>query len=189
MYEYHLLTEKLKKFVIEENGKLKISKEGELLLFKRSRILAGARNKPDLLISLMQKYKCEEHILVYCGATSMEDEEAGEKMCIRDRYDHGAKMEHAQRLEIVYDTKKRLDERDLYTQNEIDAYKVIRYKSIDALSASMKDAYRKKLFMSVSAPAERWNNAYKAKDVYKRQIIISCIAMIYRRCFIAWVVV
>ena len=78
LYEYHLLTEKLKKFVIEENGKLKISKEGELLLFKRSRILAGARNKPDLLISLMQKYKCEEHILVYCGATSMEDEEAGE---------------------------------------------------------------------------------------------------------------
>ena len=78
------------------------------------------------------------------------------------KYDHGAKMEHAQRLEIVYDMKKRLDERDLYTQNEIDAYKVIRYKSIDALSASMKDAYRKKLFMSVSAPAERWNNAYKA---------------------------
>ena len=69
------------------------------------------------------------------------------------KYDHGAKMEHAQRLEIVYDTKKRLDERDLYTQNEIDTYKVIRYKSIDALSASMKDAYRKKLFMSVSAPA------------------------------------
>lgn len=78
------------------------------------------------------------------------------------KYDHGAKMEHAQRLEIVYDTKKRLDERDLYTQNEIDTYKVIRYKSIDALSASMKDTYRKKLFMSVSAPAERWNNAYKA---------------------------
>ena len=78
LYEYHLLTEKLKKFVIEENGKLKISKEGELLLFKRSRILAGARNKTDLLISLMQKYKCEGHILVYCGATSVEDEEAGE---------------------------------------------------------------------------------------------------------------
>ena len=78
LYEYHLLTEKLKKFVIEENGKLKISKEGELLLFKRSRILAGARNKPDLLISLMQKYKHEGHILVYCGATSMDDEETGD---------------------------------------------------------------------------------------------------------------
>lgn len=74
LYEYQSLTEKLKKFVVEENGKLKISKEGELLLFKRSRILAGARNKPDLLISLMQKYKNEGHILVYCGATSMEDD-------------------------------------------------------------------------------------------------------------------
>lgn len=76
--EYQSLTEKLKKFVIEENGKLKISKEGELLLFKRSRVLAGARNKPDLLISLMQKYKNDGHILVYCGATSMEDEETGD---------------------------------------------------------------------------------------------------------------
>lgn len=77
LYEYQSLTEKLKKFVVEENGKLKISKEGELLLFKRSRVLAGARNKPDLLISLMQKYKGEGHILVYCGATSMEDEDTG----------------------------------------------------------------------------------------------------------------
>lgn len=78
------------------------------------------------------------------------------------KYDHGAKMEHAQRLEIVYDTKKRLDERDLYTQDEIDTYKTVRYKSIDTISASMKDTYRKKLFQAVSAPAERWNNAYKA---------------------------
>lgn len=78
------------------------------------------------------------------------------------KYDHGAKMEHAQRLEIVYDTKKRLDERDLYTQDEIDTYKTVRYKSIDTFSASMKDTYRKKLFQAVSAPAERWNNAYKA---------------------------
>lgn len=78
------------------------------------------------------------------------------------KYDHGAKMEHAQRLEIVYDTKKRLDERDLYTQDEIDTYRTVRYKSIDTISASMKDTYRKKLFQAVSAPAERWNNAYKA---------------------------
>ena len=78
------------------------------------------------------------------------------------KYDHGAKMEHAQRLEIVYDTKKRLDEGDLYTQDEIDTYKTVRYKSIDTISASMKDTYRKKLFQAVSAPAERWNNAYRA---------------------------
>ena len=79
-----------------------------------------------------------------------------------DKYDHGAKMEHAQKLEIVYDTKKRLDERDIYTLDEVNTYRDVRYKSIDAISASVKDAYRKKLYQAVSAPAERWNNAYRA---------------------------
>ena len=79
-----------------------------------------------------------------------------------NKYDHGAQMEHAQKLEIVYDTKKRLDGRDIYTQDEVNTYRDIRYKSIDAFSASVKDAYRKKLYQAVSAPAERWNNAYKA---------------------------
>ena len=78
LYEYHSLTEKLKKFVVEENGKLKISKDGELLLFKRAKLLAGARQKPDKLISLMKKYKNEGHILVYCGATFVENKETGE---------------------------------------------------------------------------------------------------------------
>lgn len=74
LQEYRSLTEKLKKFIVEEKGKLKISKDGELLLFKRSRLLAGARQKVNVLLSLMQKYTGESHILVYCGATSMEDE-------------------------------------------------------------------------------------------------------------------
>jgi type I restriction enzyme R subunit len=78
------------------------------------------------------------------------------------KYDHGAKMEHAQRLEIVYDTKKRLDAQDIYTQAEVDEYRDVRYKSIDVISASVKEAYRKKLYQTVSAPADRWNNAYKA---------------------------
>ena len=78
LYEYQNLTEKLKKFLVEEDGKVKISKDGELLLFKRARLLAGARNKPELLISLLKKYQQEGHILVYCGATTMEKEETGE---------------------------------------------------------------------------------------------------------------
>ena len=38
----------------------------------------------------------------------------------------------------------------------------MRYKSIDATSASVKDAYRRKLYQAVSLPAERWNNLYRA---------------------------
>ncbi len=76
--EYQKLTEKLKKFLINEDGKIKISKDGEQLLFQRARRLAGARRKPETLISLMRERKNEGHILVYCGATTMEDEETGE---------------------------------------------------------------------------------------------------------------
>lgn len=73
--KYSYLTEKIKKFVVEEEGKVKISEEGKLLVFKRSRLLAGARNKPKKLMELMEKYKNEDSILVYCGATSMENED------------------------------------------------------------------------------------------------------------------
>lgn len=76
--EYQNMTEQLKKFMIKENEKIKISEAGQLLLFKRSRLLAGARNKSEMLISLMEPYKNKQSILVYCGATFMEDEETGE---------------------------------------------------------------------------------------------------------------
>ncbi|EHE98240.1 DEAD/DEAH box helicase family protein [Enterocloster citroniae] len=78
LYEYQNLTEKLKKFLVQKDGKVEISKDGELLLFKRARLLAGARNKLDLLIELLKKYQNEGHILVYCGAATTEKEETGE---------------------------------------------------------------------------------------------------------------
>lgn len=55
--EYSELTEKIKKFVIEENGKIKISEDGKLLVFKRSRLLAKARQKIPTLLKLMENIK------------------------------------------------------------------------------------------------------------------------------------
>jgi len=78
LYKYQKMTESLKKFLILEDEKVKISKDGELLLFRRARLLAGAKNKSELLISLLKKYQQDRHILVYCGATTMEREETGE---------------------------------------------------------------------------------------------------------------
>lgn len=83
------------------------------------------------------------------------------------KYDTGARMEHAQRLEVIYEIKKKLDDSDLYTQDELEQYKKARYQSIamqdganDALK--LRDALRKKMYQTVSAPADRWNNAMKA---------------------------
>lgn len=52
-----------------ENGKMKLSSRGEKLALKRSRIVAGAKNKLTMLEKVIQPYIHDKHILVYCGAT------------------------------------------------------------------------------------------------------------------------
>lgn len=79
------------------------------------------------------------------------------------KYDTGAKMEKAQRLDIIYEIKDALDEANVYTYDEFDSYKTVKYKSIVAVEAD-KDTYRKKLYDSVSKPADRWNEAYRAQQ-------------------------
>lgn len=55
------------------SGKLEITELGKKLLIERSRIVAGASNKVDLLKELMQDYRDDTHILVYCGAARNSD--------------------------------------------------------------------------------------------------------------------
>ena len=56
-----------------KTGKLEITELGKKLLIERARIVAGAFNKVDLLKSLMQDYREDTHILVYCGAARNSD--------------------------------------------------------------------------------------------------------------------
>lgn len=79
------------------------------------------------------------------------------------KYDVGATMEHAQNLEVIYEIKKKLDDADIYTPDEFEAYKSARYHSISALD-DKKDAYRQKLYKAVSVPADRWISAFKAQQ-------------------------
>ncbi|NLX64371.1 MAG: DEAD/DEAH box helicase family protein [Clostridiaceae bacterium] len=58
---------------IEENGKRTFSEYEKKLLIKRARIVAGASEKVIRLREVMQKYKDDNHILVYCGATTIND--------------------------------------------------------------------------------------------------------------------
>lgn len=75
--KYRELSIKLKKYIIEEKGKIKISDAGKMVIYERTRLLAGAKNKINLLMRLFEDYKNDNNILVYCGATSVEDEETG----------------------------------------------------------------------------------------------------------------
>lgn len=54
-----------------KNGKIKLSKYGEILALKRARIVAGATEKINMLREKILPYKQESFSLVYCGATKI----------------------------------------------------------------------------------------------------------------------
>lgn len=70
--EYLEITKKIYGFT-DEKGKRSFSEFEKMLLIKRARIVAGAAQKIDLLRNQMLKYKDDNHILVYCGATTIRD--------------------------------------------------------------------------------------------------------------------
>lgn len=62
----------------DKSGKIKVTNRGERKMLERSRLIAGARAKLPKLKELMEKYKDDNHILVYCGATRIEHFETDE---------------------------------------------------------------------------------------------------------------
>ena len=72
--EYLDLTAKIRKNVHpDKRGKVILSEYTKMLLIKRARLVSGAVEKIDVLRELMQDYKDDNHMLVYCGATTMHD--------------------------------------------------------------------------------------------------------------------
>lgn len=71
---YQELSQKLKKFLVKKNGKLQVSDAGKSVVYARTRLLAAARAKIPLLMSLLEPRKHEKNMLVYCGAAAIEDE-------------------------------------------------------------------------------------------------------------------
>lgn len=72
---YEQLSYEMSKCMIkDEDGKYKLNKYGEILALKRSRVVAGAKQKLDALKREIVPYKDDNNILVYCGATRVLDE-------------------------------------------------------------------------------------------------------------------
>lgn len=57
----------------DKKGKTKLNEKGKQLAIKRARIVAGAVNKINGLLQEIEKYKEEHHILIYCGATRIQE--------------------------------------------------------------------------------------------------------------------
>jgi len=71
---YNELTEKIIKMLLNSKKDEHMPKLAEILLIKRARIIAGARNKLKALYEIIkEKYVTENQILVYCGATTVEN--------------------------------------------------------------------------------------------------------------------
>jgi len=73
--EYNELTEKIIKILLNrKNEDRKLPKSAEMLLIKRARVIAAARGKLKALYDIIRKdYRDDDHILVYCGATNVEN--------------------------------------------------------------------------------------------------------------------
>ena len=72
---YEQLSYEISKCIIKgKNGKYKLSKRGEILALKRSRIVAGAQEKLDALKKEIEPYTKDNNILVYCGSTNVINE-------------------------------------------------------------------------------------------------------------------
>ncbi len=72
--EYLDLTAKIRKNVHrDQRGKVILNEYAKMFLIKRARLVSGAVGKIDILRDLMKDYKDDNHMLVYCGATTMHD--------------------------------------------------------------------------------------------------------------------
>lgn len=73
--EYIKISRELVKFLkVKKDGTVEYKAGAETLLIKRARIIAGAENKLDALRKAIKPFKNDNHILVYCGATTVKDD-------------------------------------------------------------------------------------------------------------------
>lgn len=79
---YKILSKKIAKFMAGSDHK-HIPEAAKPYLLKRAKLIAGAENKLLALQEKIKDYKNDNHILVYCGATTIDNPNSDEKDSIR----------------------------------------------------------------------------------------------------------
>ena len=123
--KYQLLTKKLKGYIVSKNGKLKISDAGKPIIYERTRLLAGAINKISLLMNLMKDYTNDNNILVYCGATFMEDDDTKEENRQIDIITHKLQKEYNMSVKRFTADESLKERQNIKTYFEQGMYQVI----------------------------------------------------------------
>lgn len=73
--EYTKMSHELVKHLREVENRLVLDDIGKMILLKRARLIASASNKIRFLVKEISKYKNDDGILIYCGATNMLNDE------------------------------------------------------------------------------------------------------------------
>lgn len=73
--EYHILSKEIGKCLIKKNGRTELSEKGKILAQKRARLIAGTWQKVPKLAETIKPYLNDNHILVYCGATKIAEQD------------------------------------------------------------------------------------------------------------------
>ena len=76
--EYINLTHQLATAISKKAGKTVLSEYAKQLLIKRARVIAGTRGKLPELKKIIEPYKDDKHLLIYCGATTIKEVDADE---------------------------------------------------------------------------------------------------------------
>lgn len=72
---YLEITAQLSKAIHKKDGKSILTEQAKRLLIKRARVVAGAKDKIPKLQDQIKPFVEDKHILVYCGATTVRDED------------------------------------------------------------------------------------------------------------------
>lgn len=74
MEEYKKITREIVNSIVKDKqGNVKFTESAKFLLIKRARLIAGASNKIEALRIAIKEYENQSHMLVYCGATTIND--------------------------------------------------------------------------------------------------------------------
>lgn len=73
--EYSKMSHELVKHLRKVENRLVLDDIGKMILLKRARLIASASNKIRFLVKEISKYKNDDGILIYCGATNMLNDE------------------------------------------------------------------------------------------------------------------
>ncbi len=79
---YNNISYEIGKCIVEKNGKKELNEKGKRLAIKRASIVAGASFKIEKLKSIIEPYKHDKHMLVYCGTSKVDFDNIPENISV-----------------------------------------------------------------------------------------------------------